>query len=309
MLGGAWGRVAVICAALASLAGCDTRPDFVPRYFSPTEAGIPVLIPLEPGIDGTGTLAGRVCRPDIPGRLPVVVINHGSPSRPELRPQMEPTLCSSEPAQWFMDRGYIVVFALRRGFGASTGPAVEDTSANAAGFVGCRSPNYFRSGLQGALDIDAILRWATNLPYAQKTGAVVIGQSTGGWATMAYDSVEKPRGAIFISFAGGRGGHAFPETPSNCRPDLLIDAAKRYGQSSVAPMLWIYAQNDTFFPMPLVRDMHSAYTRAGGRALLVFTKPYGNEGHGLFYGPGGSDVWGPIVETYIAQNGGAPPRP
>ena len=276
------------------LAGCGGSLDFVPRYFAPTNSGTQVLIPLEPGISDTASLQGRICRPDIPGRLPVVVINHGAPSDPSRRSEMQPTGCDTEAAEWFMDRGYVVVFALRRGFGGSTGPVVEDTGV-------CVAPNYFRSGLTGAMDIDAILQFATTLPYTRPQGAIVIGQSTGGWATVAYDSVEHPKAAMFISFAGGRGGHAYPDPPTNCRPDLLIAGAKRFGESAVAPMLWIYAENDTFFPPSLATALHKAYTAAGGRAELVFTPPYGREGHGLFYAPGASAVWGPIVERYIAQ--------
>ena len=289
-------RPARILAALGVLllAACGSRPDFVPRYFSPTDGGIPVLIPLEPAVSDSAALVGRVCRPDIPGRLPVVVINHGAPSNPDLRDQMQPPGCDSEMSQFFMDRGYVVVFALRRGFGHSTGPDVEDTGA-------CVAPNYFRAGLTSAMDVDAILRFATHLPYARPDGAVVIGQSTGGWATIAYNSVQNPLAKIFISFAGGRGGHAWPDPPTNCRPDLLIAAAKRYGESSVAPMLWIYAENDTFFPPELAREMHTAYVRAGGRAQLVFTPPFAREGHALFTAPGGSAVWGPIVDGYIAS--------
>lgn len=281
--------------ALLTLAACDRRPEVVPRYFSPTDNGTPVLIPLEPGVDDSAELVGRVCRPEITGRRPVVVINHGSPPRSDLRQFMQPTGCDSEPAQWFTDRGFVVIFALRRGFGGSTGPVVEDNGP-------CRMPNYFRSGLFGAMDIDAILRFAGTLPYVDARAAVVVGQSTGGWATIAYDSSEVPKSVTFINFAGGRGGHAYPEAPTNCRPDMLVDAIKRLGQRSIWPMLWIYAENDTFFPPPLVKQMHTTYTAAGGRAELVFTPPFGAEGHDLFYGRGGSDVWGPIVETYLAQS-------
>jgi pimeloyl-ACP methyl ester carboxylesterase len=279
---------------LFALASCGSKPDFVPKYFAPTNTGDTVLIPFEPGIDDTASLVGRICRPDEPGRYRLVVINHGAPSDPNRKADMQPTGCDTEAAQFFTDRNYVVIFALRRGFGHSTGPVVEDTG-------GCRAPNYFRSGLTGAMDIDAILRYGLALPFVQPTGAIVIGQSTGGWATIAYDSVDNPKASIFISFAGGRGGHAWPDPPTNCRPDLLIADAKRFGQSSVAPMLWVYAENDTFFPQELVKEMHQAYVRAGGRAELVFTPPIGNEGHGLFYAPGGSLLWGPTVERYIAE--------
>jgi hypothetical protein len=50
-----------------------------------------------------------ICRPpgDAPAR--VVLINHGSPPNAAVRPRMQPMRCESEPVQWFLKRGYIVV--------------------------------------------------------------------------------------------------------------------------------------------------------------------------------------------------------
>ncbi len=278
------------------LAGCGARPEFVPRFYAPVGTGDMVLIPMEPGVSNSAALVGRVCRPDLPGPLPVVVINHGSPSRPEDIKLMQPTACDSEPAQWFNERGFIVLFALRRGFGGSTGPLVESSGA-------CSSPRYFRSGLDGARDIEAMLNFAARLPDAQPSGAVVVGQSTGGWATIAYNAVRNPRAGAFINMAGGRGGRATGEPDSNCRPDLLVESARRYGESAVVPMLWVYARNDTFFPPDLAEKMVRAYTRAGGKADFVQPVAFGRDGHGLFYAPGGSAVWGPLVERYLRGRG------
>jgi dienelactone hydrolase len=280
---------------------CSTRPDFVPRYFAPTGAGEAVLIPF--GDEASDVqLVGRVCRPDVPGRRPVVVINHGAPSRPEDRLEMQPASCTSEPAQWFNARGYIVVFALRRGFGGSTGPVVENSGI-------CSNPAYLRSGLTSAQDVEAVVRYATSLPDALPTGAIVAGLSTGGWATIAYNSLPHPRVVGLINMAGGRGGHAFGEAGENCRPDLLVAAAKRFGETGISPMLWVYALNDSFFPPALAQEMAAAYNRSGGRAGLVQPAAYGADGHGLFYAPGGSRIWGPIVDSYLATLPPPPPIP
>ncbi len=32
-------------------------------------------------------------------------------------------------------------------------------------------------------------------------------------------------------------------------------------------------------------------------------RPFGWDGHTLFFGSGGSTVWGPVMERYLAQRG------
>ncbi len=276
---------AVILLAVSGCAAPKVQPSAV---LLPTPDGMPISIPLN-----TGALAARLCWPASPGRHRVVVINHGSPSSPALRATMQPTRCDTEAALWFTRRGFLVVFPMRRGFGASTGPVDEDTGA-------CVAPDYLRSAQQGARDINVVLRFVTALPYAQPNHAIVIGQSTGGWAAIGAASLPTPLASVYISFAGGRGAHAYLTPPRNCRPDLLIAAAARLGATATTPMLWITAQNDHFFPPDLMQSLHDAYLQAGGRGQLAITPPIGDEGHFLFYAPGGSEIWGPILNRYLS---------
>jgi hypothetical protein len=51
--------------------------------------------------------------------------------------------------------------------------------------------------------------------------------------------------------------------------------------------------------------MYAAYTQNGGKAEFEQLGPYGNDRHRLFFGPGGSQIWGPLVERYLA---GRPPQ-
>jgi dienelactone hydrolase len=57
------------------------------------------------------------------------------------------------------------------------------------------------------LDIDAVLSYTSALPFVLPTEVIVVGQSTGGWATLAYNSVAHPKVRAFINMAGGRGGY------------------------------------------------------------------------------------------------------
>ena len=204
--------------------------------------------------------------------------------------------CDHEAAQWFLRRGYVVAYALRRGYGGSGGGWAED-------YGGCNRPDYVRGGLETARDIDAVVRYATALPFVRREGAVVVGQSAGGWGTIAYDSVQHPKVAAFIVMAGGRGCHQHDMPNSNCRADLLAQAAGRFGATATTAMLWIYTANDSYFAPPIAHALWQEFTRAGGQTVFEQLGPYDGDGHHLFFGAGGSEVWGPLVERYLAEQG------
>ena len=255
-----------------------------------------------PAQDADGTprvLAGRICRPatEAPARL--VVIAHGSPPIAADRPKMVLARCDSEAARWFLSRGYVVAFALRRGYGATGGPYME-TSAN------CTVQSYARAAREAARDVSAIVAYATSLPFVRPEGAVVVGQSAGGWATLGIDSETHPKVIALVSMAGGRGGRVDNVPGRNCHPENLAAAAGELGRTATTLMLWIYTGNDSYFAPPIADSIYQAFTAAGGKVELQRLRPFGADGHSLFFGPGGSVIWGPLIERYLAQQGAAP---
>ena len=257
-----------------------------------------ILIPVTDAAGHVTDLQGRVCRPagDAPARL--VVINHGSPPDASSRPLMKLGRCNGEAALWFLDRGYVVVFALRRGYGATGGDFAED-------YGRCDQANYVGAGIETARDINAIVNYATTLPFVRPDGAVVVGQSAGGWGTIAYDSLPHPKVAAFVVMAGGRGGHQHDRPNTNCHPDLLAAAAGHYGATATTPMLLVYAANDSFFGQDIARALYAAFTQVGGHADFEQPGPYDGDGHKLFFGTGGSAIWGPMVDRYLTHQLGS----
>ncbi|MSP00289.1 MAG: hypothetical protein EXR07_04440 [Acetobacteraceae bacterium] len=85
----------------------------------------------------------------------------------------------------------------------------------------------------------------------------------------------------------------------NCRPDELARAGGVSGATASTPMLWVYAASDSDFDPGLAANMHAAFTRAGGKAELIQPGPFGSDGHRLFFGNGGSSIWGPMVRRYL----------
>jgi dienelactone hydrolase len=253
-----------------------------------------LLVPLAIAQNRVVQLHARLCLPNSAVPATLVLINHGSPPQASDRPKMQLGGCDQEAAQWFLSRGYVVAFVLRRGYGETGGDWAED-------YFGCGHPDFVHAGLETAIDIDAAIDFLTRVPEVKPGNAIVLGQSAGGWGTIGYASVQHPKVAAFVVMAGGRGGHRDNRPHNNCRPDLLADAAGRFGRTARTPMLWIYTDNDSYFAPPIARAMYRAFTSAGGVADFEQPGSYGTDGHRLFFGQGGSAVWGPLVDHYLAE--------
>ncbi len=255
-----------------------------------------VWVPYDRQFGGTRHLFARLCRPATEREARVVVFAHGTPPDPSVRPTMKPLSCESEAAQWFLKRGYMVLAAMRTGFGQTGGDYAEQS-------MPCGRMDYVRSGRDTARQIAAAVDYATSLPGARPTGAIVVGQSAGGWGAVAYNAMPHPKVDAIVSMAGGRGGHMGGRANDNCRPEQLALAAGTFGAEAATPMLWIYTANDSFFAPPLASSMHANFAQAGGQARFVQLGPFANDGHGLFLGRGGSAIWGPLLARYLNERG------
>jgi pimeloyl-ACP methyl ester carboxylesterase len=273
-------------AALLLLGGCASAESDL----SPEQAGDTLHLPA-PHVPGG--LYTRLCAPPPgapPGRL--VVINHGSPGDPEIRPAMRPASCRSEAVRWFTSRGHLVAIPMRRGYGRTGGAWAE-------GYGNCNAPDYARAGRETARDILAVVRAMQARPGTPPGRAVVVGQSAGGWGALALAAADPPEVGQIINMAGGRGGRQ-NDMPNNvCRPERLVSAASALGLTARMPTLWIYAANDSFFGPELARDMAGAWRLAGAPVTLRQLPPFGRDGHGLFFGQGGSSIWGPLVAEFL----------
>ncbi len=248
--------------------------------------------------DESGTqrlLYTRICRPrgDAPAR--VVLIDHGKPYNDKI-PQVKPASCTNEAVQWFLQRGFLVVAGVRRGYGQTGGRFLESIGS-------CGAADLRKAALAGARDVDALLRYALSLPYADKLPGIVVGLSVGGWVSLGYNSVPHPLAAAIVSMAGGHGGHINGLSNNNCRTDQLALAVGQMGQTATTPMLWVYAANDTYFGPALARDLYDHYTASGALVDFHQLPPYGADGHELFFGRGGSAIWGPLMVHYLSTLG------
>ncbi|WP_315800823.1 alpha/beta hydrolase family protein [Bradyrhizobium sp. SZCCHNS3002] len=210
-------------------------------------------------------------RPAGDGPFPLAVIAHASTQNPLRRAEL-PQPAYAALARLLVGRGYAVLVPERLGHGRTGGPYVEDQG-------GCADADYEKAGRATAAQISRALAYMREQPFAAKGGAVVIGHSAGGWGALALADQPPQIVSAIIVFAPGRGGHADDVPGRVCAEARLLDTARAFGRSARAPVTWLVATNDSYFPPPLSRRLAEAFNSAGGRAGFNLLPSSGEEGH------------------------------
>ncbi len=228
-------------------------------------------------------LETTIYKPDGAGPFPIAVINHGKASGdPRFQSRYRPALA----ARYFLQRGYAVVVPMRQGFSKSGGSYIGG---------GC---NVESNGRVQASDVKAVLDYVTAQPWADKERIVVLGQSHGGWTTLAFGPQNYPGVKALVNFAGGlrQDGCAAWE-------DGLARSVAVYGKETSLPSLWFYGDNDSYFSTSTFRAMYDRYTGAGGKARLVAFGTFGSDAHSMFGMASGAPIWQPEVSKLLASVG------
>jgi len=228
-------------------------------------------------------LETTVYRPDGAGPFPVAIINHGkAPGDARFQGRYRP----AQAARYFLQRGYAVVVPMRQGFSKSSGSYVSGQ---------CHVES---NGRLQAEDVQAVLSQLATLPWADRERIVVVGQSHGGWTTLALGATQPAGVKGLVNFAGGLRQESCPGWRDN-----LVDGAEAYGRTTRLPSLWFYGDNDSFFDVDTWRRMHARYTAAGASAQLVAFGSFGTDAHNLFASRAGTSIWQPELSRFLATIG------
>ncbi|MFZ4479788.1 MAG: dienelactone hydrolase family protein [Rhodoferax sp.] len=222
-------------------------------------------------------------KPDGAGPFPVVIINHGK-ARGDTR--FQGRYRPANAARYFMLRGYAVVVPMRQGFSKSGGS-----------YIGGEC-NVESNGRVQADDVKAVLDHVAVQGWADMNNIVVLGQSHGGWTTLAFGTQGYPGVKALINFAGGL-------RQENCVAweNGLARAAAAYGRETRIPSLWFYGDNDSYFNTATYRAMFDQYSAAGGPARLLAFGSFGSDSHSMFGSRAGAPIWQPEVSKFLATAG------
>jgi dienelactone hydrolase len=239
------------------------------------------------------SLAGWQYQPEGPGPFPVAIISHGSPANAQERARTQALYTVA--AEQFVKWGFVVINPIRRGYGETGGYWAET-------YFSCDNPEYVKAGLASADDIAAAVTFAQKLPNVDPKRIVLVGQSAGGWGTLAVATREDVPVRAVINFAGGRGGMRNGQANNNCNPDSLVTAAGEFGAGAKRASLWIYTENDKFFSPALSQRLFDKYQAGGGKGKFVMLPPFANDGHSLFGVREGLHIWKPHVEAFLKEH-------
>lgn len=274
-------------AARVALAGVLALPAFV---LAPAARAADVREEVVRAFVDGHAIEVTLYRPAGPGPHPLAVLSHGSPRSAAARRQ-EGRIRFETQGHAFVAKGFAVAVPTRRGYGESGGEWAE-------GYGRCDDPDYEAAGRASARDLRAAID-ALRGDAGIDTGRIVlVGQSAGGWASLAAASEPLPGLAAVVNFAGGRGSRGPDDV---CGEERLVVAAAAYGRSSSAPQLWVYTENDRFFRPALSRRMHEAFVASGGRAKYVLAPAFGTDGHAYF--ARATAHWMPEVDAFLASQG------
>ena len=216
-------------------------------------------------------------RPQGTGPFRLAVIAHATTQNVLRRAQMKQPEYRALAA-FLVARGFAVLVPERPGHGTTGGKYLEDQG-------GCDEADYARSGRATAEEIAVAINFMRQLPFIKPDGVVIVGHSAGGWGALALAG-QADVSAIIV-FAAGRGGRANDLPNQICAPHTLKAAAAEFGRGTHAPVTWLVAANDSYFPPGFSRQLADAFRGAGGRVDFKTLPPYGGEGHWLPEAEGG----------------------
>lgn len=244
----------------------------------------------------TGDVLVTTFRPQGAGPFPLLVMNHG---RSTATRTQEPRQRFEPIARFFIRKGFAVAVPQRLGYGASASAGDPEDS------MSCDRPRYQPAGDAAAVQVLAVVAHMRKDADIDASRLVIMGQSLGGFTTVAA-AATKPDGLVAaINVAGGHGGNPELRPGNPCQAFLLENTFGVWGKTAAAPMLWLYTENDKYFNSKNSRAWFDSFTKAGAKAEFKLMPAFGEDGHHLL-GRGG-DLWHPVVDEFLAKHGFATP--
>jgi dienelactone hydrolase len=237
-------------------------------------------------------MRANVYQPRGRGPFPLVVISHGSSEVAEDRENYDLSIFDTIAA-WWVRHGFAVVVPQRPGYGKTGGDFREAIHS-------CDFPTYREAAFAAAASIESTVLFMMAYPFVQKSAVILVGQSSGGLASLAL-AVRWPRmPKAAILFAAGNGGRHSGVANSNCAPGTLVSLVEEFGGKIHIPTLWLYATNDTYFGPDLSRRLVDGFRAGGGQAEYHLFPSISGDGHFFIQSPHAAAHWAPVVEKFIA---------
>jgi dienelactone hydrolase len=238
-----------------------------------------------------------IFRPPGDGPFPLVVMNHGRAIDAERMKQGRARY--DHFARYLVNKGFTVFIPTRVGYAETYGKLDPED------LLGCASPRLEPAATAAADQVVATVEYARTLPYVDASRWIVMGQSLGGFTSVAVAWRNPPGLVGAVNFSGGHGGNPVTHAGNPCGDAVLRHLWATKAAQAKVPMLWFYWENDQFFGPSAPRRWHAAWTENGGRAEFHQLPGFGKDGHQGIVGD--MEHWVPFMEQYLASLGFAKP--
>jgi dienelactone hydrolase len=241
------------------------------------------------------------------GQWPVVIFSHGRAATPEERANVKNPVPFGHVRFWHA-KGYAVIAPVRPGYGGN-GADVEVAGINfpANGGPCTGRPDFNKVATVATHAVRSAHTWLLEQSWVKKNSIVLIGQSVGGFTTVAACGQNWPGVIGCINFAGGVSGNPKTSPNASCQPERLGEAFAAAGKTTRAPSLWLYSENDLYWGPDAPKQWHKAHvdsaTAAGQSSTAEFfaAPPVEPDGHRLLLQ--GGKLWGPVLNAWLKKNG------
>lgn len=233
-----------------------------------------------------------VHKPAGAGPFPTLVFNHGSTGNGNDPAQFKRSFAPKSVADYFVERGWMVLFPQRRGRGASDGLYDEGFQPDRSRYA-CQAADSLPGVDRAIQDLDAVMEHVRTRTDVQQDRVLIGGQSRGGILAIAYAG-ERPDAFVgVINFVGGWLG-------SRCEHAVTVNTTTfKRGGKFPKPTLWIYGDSDPFYPLSHSRGNFEAFKAAGGTGSFEsYWVPGSNTGHLVFLHP---RLWSDHMSSYLGR--------
>ena len=190
------------------------------------------------------------------------MFNHGSTGRGTNPESFTRSIDFPEVARFFVAHGWAVVTPARRGRGGSEGQYDEGFAPNRSAGYACDPVLSVAGAERGLRDLQAAMDVILAMPFVDRTRVVIGGQSRGGILSVAYAGQHAEQVKGVINFVGGWNG-------SRCQYAATINQGLTLFAERTFPdhTLWLYGDDDTFYPLSHSRANFDPFKRQAARYL------------------------------------------
>jgi dienelactone hydrolase len=188
-------------------------------------------------------------------------------------------------ANYFVERGWMILFPQRRGRGKSGGGYGEGLAADGSGYT-CDVELAIAGFERAVEDVDAVVRHLRQRPDVDQGRLAIGGVSRGGILSIAYAGMRPGTFRGAINFNGGWLGKGC------ANHEIVNPSIFERGAAAGISTLWLHGRHDQYYRIGHCRGNFERFRLAGGQGRFIAAPA----GHALLFKPA---LWKDDLDRYM----------